>query len=819
MNRREWLRQSLWSIAAIAGTKAATHKNVALSLNEISEPVRTALEAGPLLSPQEIYALLGFTTMTGEDPLKLWARLRPAETWLVGPLSPDGWAGQAFVADHEDIFAFRFLALPSQWKSNSTTTNFAEYCGHKFSEWLANWPAWWRLVGPKAPDNSYARLVWQMPDGGPEVTYEWAQTDAQEIVCRITNSTPADLVFQGYVPWDHNPPQFSVLYSESPDRHFLRGRSWIPGTRDGMRWVLGFSEPIESGVGVGTGLWHGVIPSTSKLYLCARQGQSYEPLESAATNWLAAGRIDSLLDRNREQYLAKRPEGVGWLADVPAAINDQLQWSEVYTPERKHKYITVSRAWSRENNSAPDFLWDSFFSALLVCQEDREKAFNLVRDITSWQNDQGMFAQYGQWVSHPDRLIFPVAWGHSQYPIGSLAVSKIYLRHPDKQFLADVYPKLLKAHRWWFADRGDGQPWRDGNRNGLLELGANYPQEIPYQDRQQTAYFESHDDSPQWWGGVAPYNEKTNTCELDTVERNCLYAMDAWILAWMARELAKEQEAAVLEREHAEMTSRINALLWDENKKCYFNRRWAPKDGSWFNPHMASDIFFSLLGKVAPPDRAQALKKLFYDPNKFAGEWIMPTISRDDPEYPKQHYWRGKAWAPINWLVYQAFKIHDWDDEANLLAASSAKMFLRPWRQRGECFENFLSTTGEGSSDPHYTWGALMVLIAIEELIDINPWHGLRFGNVKPVEEAAIRRYPIAGSLYDVSISEQHTEVSRDGKLLLSSDAPVEIRQVNIHNGTVTCDVRSRVPATLQTGARTCVHLHPGINPVHAEFH
>ena len=35
-------------------------------------------------SPAEIYRLLGFATMTGEDPLKLWARLRKtANGWPV----------------------------------------------------------------------------------------------------------------------------------------------------------------------------------------------------------------------------------------------------------------------------------------------------------------------------------------------------------------------------------------------------------------------------------------------------------------------------------------------------------------------------------------------------------------------------------------------------------------------------------------------------------------------------------------------------------------------------------------------------------------
>jgi hypothetical protein len=772
-----------------------------------TEGAKTAVPA----NAAEIHKLLGFATMTGEDPLTMWARLKETQQWLAGPLSPDAWAGQVFIADHADIFAFRFLSIPAFWMADYKTGNRAAFAAERFPKWFEKWPSWWKIVGPRAPDDSYARLVWQMPDGGPEVTYEWARTGKQEIVCRITHSSPADVLLHTYIPWGTAPPAFANVYSESKDKNFLRGRSFVPGTRDGMRWTLALSEPVEESTGVGMVSYHGLVRNVKTLYLCGRQGQTYEALEAATSAWLAPGKIDKLLDNNRDKYLQQRPEGSGWLADVPAAINDQLQWSEVYTPQRKRAYISVSRAWSRENNSAPDFLWDSFFSALLVCQEDERKAFEMVRDITSWQNEQGMFCQYGQWYPNPINFIFPAAWGHTQYPVGALATAKIYQRRPNRKFLEEIYPRLLKNHRWWFKDRGDGQPWRDGNKNGLLELGSNYPWEIPYEDRQQVAYFESHDDSPQWWH-VAPYNEKTNTIELDTVERNCMYSMDAYVLAWMARELGRTQEAVELEREHAVMAERINRLLWDESRNLYANRRWAPKDGNWFMPQMAPDIFLSLLGRVAPQDRAEMIRKIFHDPTKFAGEYIMPTISRDDPLFPRQHYWRGKVWAPINWLVYQGLKIYEWDHEARLLAESSAKMFLRPWRERGECYENFLATTGEGSSDPHYTWGAMMVLVAVEELIDINPWHGLRFGNVEPVEEAGIQRYYVAGSNYDVSISPKHLEVRRDGKFLLAADSPVEVRRVTLKGSSVKFELRTLSPVKLRVGNGSPREYPAGVN-------
>jgi hypothetical protein len=793
-----------------ARLKAGDFKGEAAAVSGSGGSLAEAGSLGAPLDREEIYRLLGFATMTGEDPIKLWQRLKNTRTWRVGPLSPDSWSGSVFVADDRDIFAFRTLSLPNEWLKDSPSANRAEYCDEHFHEWWSGWagrhhagtqgtPGWWKSVGPKAWDNSYARLVWQMPDGGPEVTYEWAETQNHEVVGRLTHSQPAALVLQGYIPWDSAPPEFSVLYSEGPERRFLRGRSWIPGTRDGMRWVLALSAAPDEVQGTGTVRWHGYFPRIEKLYFCGRQGQSYAPLEAATSAWLAAGKIDEFLDGNRNRYLQSRPEGTGWLADAPSAINDNLEWSEVYTPSRRRTYVSVSRKWAQSNNSAPDFLWDSFFSALLVCQEDEKKSYDLIRDITSWQNDQGMFCQYGQWLTHPDRSVFPVAWGHTQYPIGSLLTAKVYLRRPNRAFLEEIYPRLVKNQRWWFADRGDGQPWRDGNKNGLLELGSNYPEEIPYDDRQQTANYESNDDSPQWWH-VARYNNQTQTLEQDTVERNCLYALDCWILAWMANQLGRPADAAALTAEHHRMVETINRLLWDSSRGCYYNRHWESFAGDPFFPQMGPDIFFSLLGKVATHEQADSLRKIFHDPQKFAGEWIMPTISRDDPLFPRQDYWRGKVWPPHNWLLYQGLKIYDWDHEARLLAESSAKMFLTAWRDKAECHENFSAITGEGTgqSDPHYTWGALMALVAIEELIDVNPWHGLRFGNLEPVAPAAIRRYFVSGSHYDVTQSSEGLEVHRDGQLLFAADAPVEIRHVEFEGNQVRFEVRASRPVKIR---------------------
>jgi hypothetical protein len=706
-------------------------------------------------------AILGWSFPSGERPATLLNRLKPTRRFLVGPLAPDGWSGLSFIADDSDIFAFRILALPSEWLAEWDAPD----AQHEslVDRWTRNSTSWWIRPGPIAPDRSYACIDWKPPKG-VELRSEWSITGRGGAVGKTASGNPATLLIQAWCPWSRcagtlidpharGVPAHLNIYAPAPDARGLRGRSLQPGTLDGLRWCLRVDRQPDVFSDDGNMFVFALFRDVRELRWSAQQGQTYQSIETQAEDRLAT--IDQSLSAARDAYLAKRPVGSGALSAAPDAINDQLGWSVVYTPSRKREYVTVSRDWAVKNNSAPDFLWDSFFNGLLVSQEDPARGRETVRDILSWQREDGMLPQYGHWFDVHGLNGDPIAYGHTQYPgVAPLCIAKMHCRHPDPAFLNEVFDSLFRANRWWFSDRGDDQPWRDGNRNGLLELGANYPEELPLAKLHQRACFESHDDSPQWFDSGAKFNSQTGTLEIDTVERNCMWATDCWTLAWIARQIGRVREAELLEADHAAMADRINRLLWCEKRQCYMNRRWSPVDGDDFFPEMAPDIFLTLLAKVATPERGEQLRRIWHDKNKFAGQWLLPTVSRDDPAYPVQHYWRGKVWAPINYLVYQGLRIADWDNEADQLARSSLDMFIGPWRREGKCFENYLATTGEGASDPHYTWGALMALIGIEHVADANPWAGVELRPEKTASlgdrKISISRYPIGGQLVAV---------------------------------------------------------------------
>ena len=107
------------------------------------------------------------------------------------------------------------------------------------------------------------------------------------------------------------------------------------------------------------------------------------------------------------------------------------------------------------------------------------------------------------------------------------------------------------------------------------------------------------------------------------------------------------------------------------------------------------------------------------DPEELGGEFMLPSISRRDPAFPDQDYWRGRIWAPMNYLVYEALCEAGMKDERKLLAQSSRAVLLKEWTEHGHVHENYSGYDGQGCDKPNsnnfYHWGGLLGYIAVKE--------------------------------------------------------------------------------------------------------
>jgi len=155
------------------------------------------------------------------------------------------------------------------------------------------------------------------------------------------------------------------------------------------------------------------------------------------------------------------------------------------------------------------------------------------------------------------------------------------------------------------------------------------------------------------------------------------------------------------------------ATMWDERAGIFLNRDLATGQPSY---RLSPTNFYPLLARAASPLQARRMiNEHLMNPKEFWGEWVLPSIARDDPAFKDQNYWRGRIWGPMNYLVYLGLRNYDVPEVRRALAEKSLKLVQKEWQAKGHLHENYNAITGEGddviNSDAFYHWGALLGLI------------------------------------------------------------------------------------------------------------
>jgi hypothetical protein len=437
--------------------------------------------------------------------------------------------------------------------------------------------------------------------------------------------------------------------------------------------------------------------------------------------------VESDLDRARSRYEKGAMKSAGDWGNFAGAIYNNLGNSRIYSNDDHRVAISVSRRWADSANTEPYFCWDSFFNGALACLSDPKAARETVRAILAWQTPEGLVPNFGHWNFSGGR----VSKDRSQPPVGALCVWKIQQRWPNRAFLAEVYPKLLKWHRWWPVAR-------DGRHDGLLEWGSSAA-------GKQGALWETGWDDTVEYEGAKMVGATLNAYAVDL---NSLWAMDADYLARIADELGRKSEAQELRTEREKTLGLINERLWNPQLGIYCSRLWSGE----FLTRLTPMNFYPLIAGAADAERGKQVLNVIEDPARFWGAWILPTVAYNDPVWTQQDYWRGKVWGPVNYLVWQGLQQYADTETLSHFADRSVDLFMQNWNSNRACGENYLSSTGKQSSDPHYTWGSLLCLIGVEGVCRIEP-DGSVLLDGRQGRTISIDNLPIHGKIYSLRCS------------------------------------------------------------------
>lgn len=391
-------------------------------------------------------------------------------------------------------------------------------------------------------------------------------------------------------------------------------------------------------------------------------------------------------------------------APIVDAIQTTLGWDTIYEPEKERVVSPVSRVWSASWGGYVIFDWDTFFAASLAGIRDKDLAYADVIETLHEETAEGFvpnYARAGGWKSS-DR---------SEPPVGSITVLALYQQYHDLWLIRDAFDPLLHWNRWWAEHR---------DIDGYLTWGSDGENQPVNLDDQSVgnrvgAILESGlDNSPMY--DDATYNKNRHELEYADVGLISMYVADCDALAEMATDLGKGAEAHELQQRSARYREKLGTM-WDSEMGIFLNRDLHTGEVS---KRLSPTNFYPLLAKAASEDQAQRMiREHLLNPREFWGDWVIPSIERDDPAFKDQNYWRGRIWGPMNYLVYLGLRNYKNQDICREFARKSYDLFLKEWSANGHVHENYNAITGTGddvvNSDRFYHWGALLGLIEYME--------------------------------------------------------------------------------------------------------
>lgn len=347
--------------------------------------------------------------------------------------------------------------------------------------------------------------------------------------------------------------------------------------------------------------------------------------------------------------------------------------------------------------SNPDFngfwAWDSWKHAAALAQFAPELARNQIRAMFDYQTADGMV---------PDCVFLDRAndnWRDSKPPLATWAVLAVYRATGDKAFLAEMYPKLVRYHRWWYAAR-------DHDHDELAEYGSTDGTAI-------AAKWESGMDNAVRFDHIAMLENGAHAWSMDqaSVDLNAYLYREADELAQIAGVLDKSQERREWLAQAERIKATVQSTMYDAQAGWFFDTKLGTHERVRV---YGSEGWAPLWAGLATPAQAAAVEKTMMNPHKFATFMPFPTLAADDPHFsPVKGYWRGPVWMDQSLFGVEALQRYGYTKQADAMARRLVLNAQGLANGQATFRENYDPLTGHGYQSQNFSWSAASYLLLL----------------------------------------------------------------------------------------------------------
>ena len=408
--------------------------------------------------------------------------------------------------------------------------------------------------------------------------------------------------------------------------------------------------------------------------------------------------------------------------------------------------------------------WDSGFIAIGYAHYNEDRAMQEIRSLFEHQWENGMLPQIvfnaqalGNYFPEPDFWQVPngmLTSGITMPPLHAIACLHIYQhaknRHKARDFLQEMFPKLMAAHRYFYRYRDPDKiglvyirhPWESGLDNSpswdkaLCHIDVDKAKLPPYKRKDlkhgvPAEQRPSDDDYDRYVYLVdlfrrLNYDEREIYAECPFLINDVLFNS---ILCRANRDLLEigniiGQDVEEV-KEWVEQTSKsISEQMWSTERQ-----QFDPIDlvSSEHIPSATAAGFMPLFGVAATTEQAERLyerlNSLSFCSLHQGNCFTIPNYDMEREEFDSKNYWRGPVWININWMLSQGLKSYGYREKSDAMKKDLIQLPVR-----FGFHEYFDSITGKGYGSDAFSWTTSLFIDLIYEYYDQDKHTLLWFG-------------------------------------------------------------------------------------------
>lgn len=398
--------------------------------------------------------------------------------------------------------------------------------------------------------------------------------------------------------------------------------------------------------------------------------------------------LDSIFNNRKNQFSTQKYDVVLTKAHLTLQNNWRIPAGEI-----KHEGLFPSYHYKWFNGF---WSWDSWKHAVGLAYYNTDLAKKQMKLMFEFQNEDGFVAD----CVYRDTSIETHNYRDTKPPLSVWAVSKIYEKDGDLEFVKYMYPKLKKYHEWWYNKR-------DHDQDGLCEYGSTDGSLIAAKWESGMDNAIRFDDSK-----ILKNSEGAYSLNQESVDLNAYLYAEKLYLAQLA-EILKNGDDKLYFEEAEELKKSIQQQFYDKNDGWFYDTNL---EGDLFIKGEGSEGWTALWSNTATQEQAEAVKTRMMNPEKFFTKVPFQTMSADHPKFdPLKGYWRGPNWLDQSYFGTKALRNYGFNKEANK-ATVQILVGTEGMLDKGKAIrENYHPLTGQGLHAHNFSWSAAHVLMLLLE--------------------------------------------------------------------------------------------------------